>query len=74
MAIRSGAIVPFPEAMKERQSPRKLEVGPKDTEADQVLEITYNPLTDMQKWLGGPFLAPVPRHYGFNELTGYDGA
>ncbi|KAL8100787.1 hypothetical protein AgCh_032870 [Apium graveolens] len=38
----SGSIIPRPEILKERTTPRPTVVGPKDTVMDLVLEETYN--------------------------------
>ncbi|CAM8988382.1 hypothetical protein QQ045_007248 [Rhodiola kirilowii] len=44
---KSGAIIPRPEILKERSTPRPLVAGPKDTPMEWVLEKTYDPKTGM---------------------------
>mmetsp|Transcript_37372 Transcript_37372/g.105453 ORF Transcript_37372/g.105453 Transcript_37372/m.105453 type:complete len:132 (-) Transcript_37372:1703-2098(-) len=39
----TGSIIPKPEASKQRRTPRPTAPGPKDTPADVVAKVTYNP-------------------------------
>ncbi|KAG9457351.1 hypothetical protein H6P81_001859 [Aristolochia fimbriata] len=41
----SGAIIPRPEILKMRRTPRPTIIGPKDTPVDLVMEKTYDPKT-----------------------------
>lgn len=57
----TGSIIPRPEILKARRTPRKTEAGPKDTRAEAVARVTYNPqrlVEDFQsfasKVLGAP--------------------
>mmetsp|Transcript_173 Transcript_173/g.1300 ORF Transcript_173/g.1300 Transcript_173/m.1300 type:complete len:131 (-) Transcript_173:1921-2313(-) len=43
--LASGTIVPRPEILKVRRTPRKDGVGPKDTPPDVVKQVTYQPNT-----------------------------
>ena len=54
VAVRSGAIIEMPEVLKERHKPRAPGVpGRKDTEEDDVLEVTYDPEADCATWMKG---------------------
>ena len=39
----TGSVIPKPEILKERRTPRNTEAGPKDTEAEAVQRVTYDP-------------------------------
>ena len=56
--MRSGAIIHYPEGLKERQRPRQLAVGPNDTEEAEVLAVTYDAQADVDKWAEGPYHVP----------------
>lgn len=48
---RSGSIIPWPDAIKQRVSVRPVQPGPRDTDAAAVQRVTYNPPSELLPYL-----------------------